>query len=364
MKSATAMRRALLAWFSREARVLPWRQTRDPYLIWLCEVIMQQTRIDQGLPYYERYAARYPAVRDLAAAPEDAVLKLWEGLGYYTRARNMHRTAKRIVEEYNGEFPRKAELLQLLPGIGRYAAGAIASIAFGEAVPVVDGNVRRVLSRLFDLDACIDEPQTERELWRIAASLVPTSNPGDFNQAIMELGATFCSPRKPNCAACPVSAWCLARARGVQEERPVRKPKTAPPHHEVVVAVIARGGRYLIGKRPPEGLLGGLWEFPGGKVQPGETHQQALARECREELGVVVRPGGLIATVKHAYTHFRITLNAYHCAIIGNKQMPKQSRAHTELRWVPPAEFDDYAFPKANLKFLPLLRSGDDLLWE
>lgn len=356
-----AIRRALLAWFRREARPLPWRQTRNPYFIWLCEVIMQQTRIDQGLPYYERYAARYPTVRDLAAASEDDVLKLWEGLGYYTRARNMHRTARRIVEEYGGEFPRKAVLLQLLPGIGPYAAGAIASIAFGEAVPVVDGNVRRVLSRLFNLDACIDDPQTERELWRIAASLIPARSPGDFNQAIMELGATVCTPRKPECTQCPVASWCAARALGVQEQRPVRKRKSTPPHHEIVAAVIACDGRYLIGKRPAEGLLGGLWEFPGGKVRPGETHQDALVRECREELGVAVRPGGLIATVKHAYTHFRITLNAYRCSIAENRKIPVRSAAHTELRWVSPAEFDDYAFPKANHKFLHLLRGESEL---
>lgn len=352
MKNIRSVRRDLLAWFQAEARDLPWRKTRDPYRIWLAEIILQQTRVDQGLPYYERYVAAFPTVQDLAAATEDEALKLWEGLGYYTRARNLHRAARLIVEQYGGEFPRKAELLQLLPGVGRYTAGAVASIAFGEAAPVLDGNVKRVLARLFHLGACIDDPHAEEELWSVAATLVPSQRPGDFNQAMMELGARICTPKKPHCAECPVARYCEARARGLQESLPVRKPKGRTPHYETVVAAIRRDGRYLIGKRPSEGLLGGLWEFPGGKIASGETHAQALVRECREELGVHVRVGGLVACVKHAYTHFRITLSVYQCALARGTPRPK---FHTELRWVAPNEFDRYAFPKANHKFLELL---------
>jgi A/G-specific adenine glycosylase len=354
------LRRALLAWFRAEARDLPWRRTMDPYRIWLSEIMLQQTRVDQGLPYYERFLAAFPDVFALARAHEDQVLKLWEGLGYYTRARNLHRTAQKIVEEYAGEFPRKAELLIMLPGIGRYTAGAIASIAFGERVPVLDGNVKRVLARLFNIAQSIDDVETEKQLWDLAGRLVPQKDPGDFNQAMMELGARICTPKKADCGGCPVARWCLARAADTVAARPMRSAKKATPHKEIVVAVIERAGRYLIGRRPPEGLLGGLWEFPGGKVQPGETHQQALARECKEELGIVVKPGGLIATVQHAYTHFRVTLNVYRCAI--QKGTPK-AKVHTELRWVPPEDFSNFAFPKANHKFLGQLRAASDELF-
>lgn len=352
MKHASALRRALLAWYRAEARDLPWRRTRDPYMIWLAEIILQQTRVEQGLPYYERYAAAFPKVEDLANATEDQVLKLWEGLGYYTRARNLHKTAKIIVEQYGGKLPGSAEVLQMLPGIGRYTAGAIASIAFNERVPVLDGNVKRVLTRLFDLDGCIDLPEVEQELWSVAAALVPQQKPGDFNQAMMELGARVCTPKQPRCDLCPVAGFCEAQQRGVQEERPVRKQKKQPPHQEIVIAVIERDRHYLVGKRPARGLLGGLWEFPGGKVAPGETHQQALVRECREELGIEVRPGGLIASVNHAYTHLRVTLNVYRCSLLAGEPTPK---THSELRWIPPADFKRYAFPKANHKFLGLL---------
>ena len=352
MKHAAAIRRALLRWFRRDARDLPWRRTDDPYKIWLSEVMLQQTRVEQGLPYYERFVAAFPTVRDLAAASDSQVMKLWEGLGYYTRARNLHEAAKRIVHDYGGQLPRQAELLRLLPGVGRYTAAAIASIAFGERAAVLDGNVKRVLSRLFNVSACIDETETANELWRMAENLVSPRNPGDFNQALMELGARICTPKNPRCEECPVASYCEAHALGVETSRPVRKPKKTPPHHEVVVAAIRKNGRYLIGKRPPGGLLGGLWEFPGGKVRPGETHEQALRRECREELGIAIRTGGLVACVKHAYTHFRVTLNVYRCTQSGGEV---HAKTHTEFAWVLPSQFAGYAFPKGNHKFLEFL---------
>jgi A/G-specific adenine glycosylase len=352
VRHAAEIRRALLAWFQAEARDLPWRRTRDPYRIWLSEVILQQTRVDQGLPYYTRFLEAFPTVAALAAAPEHAVLKQWEGLGYYTRARNLHKTAQIVAEQHGGVFPRAAELLQMLPGVGRYTAGAVASIAFGERVPVVDGNVKRVLARLLDLADPVDDTATERLLWQTAQGLVPAREPGDFNQALMELGARVCTPRKPNCDACPVGAYCAAREAGTVAQRPVKRPRKAVPHKEIVVAAIERDGRYLIGRRPPEGLLGGLWEFPGGKLEAGETHQQALARECREELGLEVKVGGLVATVQHAYTHLRVTLNVYRCRPAAGEATP---RVHTEIAWVTPADFAAYAFPKANHKFLALL---------
>lgn len=354
MENALPIRRALLKWYRKEARDLPWRKTQDPYKIWVSEIMLQQTRVDQGLPYYHRFLETFPTIEALAAATDDAVMKRWEGLGYYTRARNLHKAAQLVVEKYNGALPQKVELLRLLPGIGKYTAGAIASIAFGERAPILDGNVKRILSRIFNLDASIDLPETEKELWAMAETLVPRKDPGDFNQAMMELGARLCSPKNPNCEVCPVQSHCEAYELGVQKERPVRNPKKAIPHQEIVVAVLQRDGLYLIGKRPAKGLLGGLWEFPGGKVEPGETHQQALTRQCKEELSLKVKVGGLIASVNHAYTHFRITLNAYRCTTLKPNAEPKQ-KTHTELRWVPREEFKDYAFPKANHKFLDML---------
>lgn len=346
------MQSRLLAWFRAEARDLPWRRTRDPYRIWLSEILLQQTRVDQALPYYERFVAAFPTVHDLAAASVQRVLKLWEGLGYYTRARNLHRAAGVIVEEYGGEIPNRAEVLQLLPGVGRYTACAVASIAYGQAVPVVDGNVKRVLARLFDISDSTDLPATEKFLWGLAEGLVPADAPGDFNQAMMELGARICTPKKPGCDLCPLLDACRARARGHEEERPVRSAKKAVPHIEVVVAAVRRDGEYLIGRRPPEGLLGGLWEFPGGKVEPGETHESALLRECSEELGIAVRVGGLIASVNHAYTHMKVTLHVYRCTLV--RGTPK-ALFHEELLWVAPEHFAEYAFPGANRKFLALL---------
>lgn len=350
--SLRTFQQALLAWFDAEARDLPWRRTKDPYCVYLAEIMMQQTRVDQGTPYYERFLKRFPTIEALAKADEEAVLKQWEGLGYYTRARNLHRTARLVVEQYGGQFPESPELLQLLPGIGKYTAGAVASIAFDKPAPVVDGNVKRVLARLNAITQAVDLPATEEVLWAAATALLPAKKPGDFNQAMMELGARICTPKNPNCGECPVQRHCQAYARGIQETLPNRTAKKTVPHYEVVVAAIFRDGMYLIGKRPSEGFLGGLWEFPGGKLQAGETHQQALVRECREELGVQVNVGGLVAVAKHAYTHFKVTLNVYRCAITGGTPEP---RTHAELRWVAPEEFDAYPFPKGNHKFLPLL---------
>jgi len=346
------LRRALLAWFRRTARDLPWRRTRDPYAVWVAEIMLQQTRVDQGTPYYERFLAAFPTVQALAAATEDQVLKRWEGLGYYARARNLHKAAKQVVADRGGDLPRTAADWETLPGVGRYTARAIASIAFGERVAVLDGNVKRVLARLFNIADCIDDTATIRRLWAIADGLVSPRSPGNFNQAMMELGARVCTPKRPWCAACPVRAQCDALAAGAQEDLPVRRPKKTPPHREHVVAAIRRNGRYLIAKRPPNGLLGGLWEFPGGEIQPGETRQAALARVVKTALGIDIRVGGLVASVSHAYSHFTVALDVYRCDPLAGRP---QANAHVQLKWVRPAQFDRYAFPKANHKFLGLL---------
>lgn len=345
-------RRALLAWFAREARDLPWRRTRDPYCIWLSEIMLQQTRVEQGTPYYERFLAAFPTVEALAHAPEDAVLKLWEGLGYYTRARNLQKAARIVVEERGGQFPRSALEWRSLPGVGRYTAGAIASIALGERVAVLDGNVKRVFSRLFNTQECIDTPATEQHLWSLAELFVPAKRPGDFNQALMELGARVCVPRAPLCGQCPIRTWCSAHAAGVQLERPVRRQKKSVPHQQWAVAAILHRGRYLLGKRPPKGLLAGLWEFPGCRMVSKTREQTALANYARDSLGIEINVGELLATVQHAYSHFTVTLRVFRCRYASGRI---RSKEHTELKWVPRAQLSRYALPKANHKFVTLL---------
>src|SRR5688572_12350954 len=260
-RRAAAIRRALLRWYDDNRRDLPWRRDRDPYRVWVSEVMLQQTRVGTVAPYYERWLNLFPSVRALADAPDEEVLAAWAGLGYYRRARALHQAARVVRDRYAGQLPEGDEELRALPGVGAYTAGAIASIAFGRAAPAVDVNARRVLSRLFDLER--PRPTT---LERIATALVAPERPGEFNQALMELGATVCTPRSPACGACPLVRWCLARERGTVAHRPARRPHARVPAYRIGTAVIVRRSRVLLARRPVEGLLGGMWEFPGAMV--------------------------------------------------------------------------------------------------
>lgn len=317
--------------------------------------MLQQTQVATVIPYFERFTARYPTVRDLAAAPLDDVLKLWEGLGYYSRARNLHRAAQQIVSDYDAQFPTTAAGLQALPGIGRYTASAIASIVFGEAVAVLDGNVTRVLARLYDVADDVGAASTQARLWTLAEGLVPASRPGDYNQAIMELGRTICKPRQPLCNACPVAAHCLAFQRGVQAQRPVKSAKPQTPHYDVTAGVIwNEAGQLLIAQRPADGLLGGLWEFPGGKREPNETLPECLSRELREELAITVAVEDLLVKVKHTFTHFRITLYAFRCRYL---EGPPQAIGCADWRWVHPDELDRFAFGRADRQVIAELKA-------
>lgn len=346
----------LLAWWDADHADLPWRQSKDPYRIWISEIMLQQTQIATVIPYYERWMTRFPTVTALAEADLDAVLKHWEGLGYYSRARNLHAAAQMVVNEFAGQLPQTAKALQQLKGIGPYTAGAIASIAFDEPAPVVDGNVIRVLSRLTDLADDVTATATKKHLWQLAAQLVPLQRPGDFNQALMELGQRVCAPVKPDCNACPVASACAALANGTQQERPVKPAKKRTPHYDVAAGVIFReDGKFLIAQRPLDGLLGGLWEFPGGKLEDGETVTDALVREIREELGVEIRPNHPITSVKHAFTHFRITLHAYHATLISGDIQHIGVRDHA---WVTLDTLDQYAFGTADRKVIAALRAG------
>lgn len=327
-------------------RDLPWRRSRDPYLIWIAEVMLVQTQVDTVIPYYQRFVARFPDVESLAAASLDAVLKSWEGLGYYARARNLHAAAAIVATRHGGRLPEDAAKLQALPGIGPYMAAAIQSIAFGYPALALDGNVRRVLSRLYDL------PDPKPAVLRQHGDALVQERPGDVNQALMDLGSAICTPRTPRCDSCPLESVCLARQRGTTAERPGRRPVRKRPHYDIAVGVVWRGDEILIAKRKPEGLLGGLWEFPGGKPEPGESLEAAVVREVAEELDVEVEAGEKIVALDHAYSHFEITLHAFHCRYRTGTPKPLSCQ---EYAWVKPGELDRYAFPAANRRVLRLL---------
>jgi len=334
----------LLAWYAKQARALPWRDHPDPYAVWVAEVMLQQTRVKTVKPYFQRWMERFPDVQHLAQASLQEVLALWEGLGYYSRARNLHRAAQLLVAEHGGKLPSSAAGLRKLPGIGRYTAGAIASMAFKQDEPVLDGNIRRVLARLFNVTELYRSPAGERRLWTLAREHLPPGQAGDYNQALMDLGALVCTPRAPDCAHCPLSVICLARQMGIQEQRPRKAAKPRVPHYRVAAAVIHRGGEVLIAQRPNDGLLGGLWEFPGGKAMPGEDLASCLQREIREELDVDIHIGKGMGVYRHAYTHFRVTLYAFTCSL--PKRREPRAIVAQALRWVALAELPDYPMGK------------------
>ena len=333
----------LLSWYRAQGRSLPWRGHPDPYAVWVSEIMLQQTRVETVIPYFERWLERFPTIEALAQAGQQDVLALWEGLGYYSRARNLHRAAQVVVSEYGGRLPADLESLRKLPGIGPYTAGAIASMAFGIDAPALDGNIRRVLARLFNLELPARSPQGEAQLWQWAAELLPAGQAGDYNQALMDLGSLICTPRRPDCPGCPLKAACQAYALGVQEQRPLLERRPETPHYTVTAAVLQREGRFLIARRPEGGLLGGLWEFPGGKQHLGESLAECLRREICEELGVEVEVGAACGVYRHAYTHFRVTLHAFHCRLAAGEPQPLVAG---ELRWVTQPELAGFPMGK------------------
>ncbi len=349
----------LLNWWDTNRDDLPWRRSRDPYAVWVAEIMLQQTQVVTVIPYYKRWMAHFPTVADLAASSLDEVLKLWQGLGYYSRARNLHAAAIQVMNLYNGQVPERHSQLMKLPGIGRYTAGAIASIAFSQPVPVLDGNVIRVLTRLADIGDDVSRSKTRNALWRMAGELVSEERPGDYNQAVMELGQRVCLPTSPQCASCPVAAFCRSRQRGTQYERPVRPPRKRSPHFDVVAGIIwrtqiAEDGQFLIARRPLDGMLGGLWEFPGGKVEASESREEALEREIREELGIDIDVGRLLCTIKHAYTHFRITLHAFHALYIKGEP---QHIGVADHAWIKLADLDRFPFAVTDLRIIEALKT-------
>jgi len=347
------LRHALLDWYGRQGRDLPWRRSRDPYAIWVSEIMLQQTQVKTVIPYYDRWLHCFPTLQDLAQADQQQVLKAWQGLGYYARARNLHRAARLILQAYNGEFPQSLEAVLQLPGIGKTTAGGILSAAFNHPLPILDGNVKRVLARLVALP--VPPKRAIAQLWQLSETLLDRHNPRNFNQALMDLGATVCTPSHPNCPRCPWNPHCQAYNQGVQSELPMAETRASLPHKSIGVAVIWNNdGQILIDQRRQNGLLGGLWEFPGGKIEPGETVVECIRREIREELGIEIEVGDRLITVDHAYTHFRVTLNVHHCQWVSGEPQPLEC---DQVRWVTLAEMDEYPFPKANMEIIEALRA-------
>jgi A/G-specific adenine glycosylase len=346
LANAAVFRRRLLGWYRRAKRDLPWRRTKDPYAVWVSEIMLQQTTVSAVVPYYERWMSAFPDVRSLARAPLQRILKAWQGLGYYQRARNLHAAAKAVVTRHGGRLPADPDTLRALPGFGPYTTAAVASLAFGRPLAVLDANVRRVMMRLLDLHGPADGRHDAAISERLDALLARRS-PGDFNQAMMELGALVCRSRAPLCHACPGQTICLAFARGDQELIP-RPKKVSYRTVVAVVAVIEDRGRILIQRRPERGLLGGLWEFPGGKVEAGESRTRALAREVREETGAGIASPRFLLTVDHAYTVHKVTLHAYRCALAA----PPRTGAAERLKWVRLRDLARYPFPSGSAKII------------
>ena len=355
-KLSPELTQPLLAWFRANARDLPWRHTRDPYRIWVSEIMLQQTRVTAVLGYYARFLASFPSVEALAAAPEDRLLKVWEGLGYYSRARNLQRAARAVTEQYGGAFPASYEELLALPGVGAYTAGAVASAAFGLREPAVDGNVLRVVSRLTDCHDDVLLEQTKRAVRAQVAAVLPRE-PEEmriFNQATMELGATVCVPGgPPKCASCPVAAFCLARARGTAEVLPVRAPKPARRIEEKTVYLLVREGRAALQKRPESGLLAGLWEFPN----VSGTLAAPEAAGPVERWGLTPRAWEQRLTARHLFTHVEWRMTGYVLEVSG--------RGPEEFLWADAAALENCAVPSAFARYYEeakrrLTESGGD----
>lgn len=347
------LHRTLLHWYHTQGRQLPWRETRNPYAIWISEIMLQQTQVKTVLPYYQRWLQIFPTVQDLAQADQQAVLKVWEGLGYYARARNLHKAAQAIVEQHDGQFPDTFDAVVALPGIGRTTAGGILSAAFDQSVPILDGNVKRVLARLIALQRPPNKALDQ--LWQLSTALVPTEQARDFNQALMDLGATVCTRHRPACLICPWRSPCAAYNQNVQSEIPMTETRAPLPHKLIGVAVVwNEQGQILIDRRPQKGLLGGLWEFPGGKIEPGETVEACIRRELQEELAIEVEVGDRLMTIDHTYTHFKVTLNVFHCRHTGGEPQPIEC---DEIRWVKVSELEQFPFPKANSQIIDALKA-------
>jgi A/G-specific adenine glycosylase len=334
----------LLRWFKKNGRDLPWRKTKDPYAIWVSEIMLQQTQVDTVIPYYQKFLKSFPTVHHLAKANLSKILKVWEGLGYYSRARNLHRASKIIVNHFQRKVPSNLRDLLSLPGIGRSTAGAILSFAYNKEAPILDGNVKRVLSRLFAISG--SKAKTERLLWGISESLIPKGRSNPFNQALMDLGSMLCTPKDPQCPHCPLQNFCKGKASGNPEKYPIKGLKKTIPHIEAISAVIQRDGKVLLNRRPPKGLLGGLWEFPNWPTEGKKDLERYLKKKVKREIGITVKSKGPIGPFKQTFSHFKLTLHVYHCQAIDRKKGG---------RWVSFRELSLFPMPKLHRRIAQTL---------
>ncbi|HXF49873.1 MAG TPA: A/G-specific adenine glycosylase [Verrucomicrobiae bacterium] len=362
ISEAKKFRRALLAWFEKNRRTLPWQdgvghltQKNREYRVFISEIMLQQTRLDQALPYYERWIKEIPSFEVLAKTPMQKLLKLWEGLGYYARARYLKRAAQIIVQKHGGRIPNDYGQIRALPGVGDYTAAALASFIHHQLYLAIDGNNFRVLSRVLAMPGSFSSPRNRKRLAEAAFPLLDRKQPGLFNRALMRVGVLVCFPKNPKCGICPVQIFCRAYQSGEVERFPSPRRRITAPHYQIAAGIVWKDGKILIAQRKPDGLLGGLWEFPGGKRKSKETLAEACRREVREETGVSVRVGARAQTIHHSYSHFSITLSVFHCFY---KKGTPQALGCQKVRWVRPKELERYPFPKANKRIVPSLALG------
>lgn len=350
--------RLLVQWYERNRRDLPWRRQRDPYKIWVSEIMLQQTRVEAVIPYYERFMEQFPTLEDLAAATEDRVLKAWEGLGYYSRARNLHQAVREVQTQYGGIVPDDPDEIGKLPGVGPYTRGAVLSIAFNREIPAVDGNVMRVISRMFCLYDDIGKQKTRMKIERFVQQMIPKGQASSFNQGLMELGATVCTPGNPRCLGCPVQAVCRAYAEGVQKELPVKEKKKPPREQNMVVAVLRVAGQVFINRRSAKGLLASLWQFPTYEVM-GENEQKSLQTAFFQQYGVNMQIGNKFASVQHVFSHIKWNMSVYECFIgTGDyHDLRMQSDKTKGQCFVEATELQEFVFPNAQQKIVSLMTS-------
>ena len=346
----------LLNWFDENARELPWRQTYSPYHVWISEIMLQQTQMDRVVTYFINWMKHFPDIRSILGATEEEVLKLWEGLGYYSRPKNIIKAAQILVEEYRGKLPADHKELISLPGIGPYTAGAIMSIAFNREYAIVDANIERVFARLFNLDKPVKNKITRAFIWQKANELIPKGKARIFNQSLMELGALVCIPKNPRCKICPVKGLCRSLSDNTVDKRPLAVKPSQSVFIEMSTGILSHKGKVLIQKRKPTGVWANLWEFPGGRLEFGETPEMALVREYAEETELKVGKLQRITAVQHSYTIYRVTLHCYFCSLMDGMSVPVLHGAQ-EYRWVSPEELSYYAFPAGHRKLIDHLKS-------
>lgn len=356
-EARTALQETLVDWFIKNQRDLPWRQNYTPYQIWISEVMLQQTQMERGIIYFKRWLLAFPDIQSLAQADESRVLKLWEGLGYYSRARNLHRCARILVEEFQGRIPDDITILQRLPGIGPYTAGAIASIAYNRDAPVVDGNVGRVFARLFNIDRKLNDPVCKKELWRLAADLLPPGRARVFNQGLMEFGALICTPKNPRCDSCSLMGFCVAHKLGLTAQLPVPNKGPSTLSIEMATGVLCHQGRFFIQQRKNRDVWGGLWEFPGGEREKNEQPAETVVREFMEETGLVVKVDQKITTVTHHFTRYKVTLHGYTCTLADRQNISTPIlNAAQDCGWVCLQALDEYAFPAGHRQLIEFIK--------